>query len=459
MKKFKKIVALCLAAATLLMSGCSKGGEKEDNGKTHITMWTAITESTPESEVKLQEMLEARLAEKFPDIEVEFINRLAGKDYREEYDKAMMAKEEPTIYHMFSYTDIPTRIEKGTIADITKLVDGWQLKKEGKVIETFDNVINKGDKWYAIPRSAYTKGLLVSKKALENSGIDSGADPRTWEEFTQICSQATNREDAKIGYALFGNDACVWSFIPWVWSAGGDFVEETKDGKYNLLVDADPVVDAAYYMNRLIWEHKATQTNIIEERNELYKLLYSGSAVYAFGDLYPIKDTTLSKYGLTPEDFDFTTYPTKDESVDEVSFAGGEVITFSPRASDEELQAAFKVAEYIYYDEEWLAEKWAFENENSIREFSIPARSDLYEAKLNSYDSISDGFKKALLTVGEASMPEPACPYWTEFKTKFEIPLQKVYADEDITRDEVKKIFEDFKNEFTKSHSDAYITE
>ena len=48
---------------------------------------------------------------------------------------------------------------------------------------------------------------------------------------------------------------------------------------------------------------------------------------------------------------------------------------------------------------------------------------------------------------------------YKEFKTKFEIPLQKVYADEDITRDEVKKIFEDFKMEFVKAHSDAYITE
>ena len=341
MRKTKKLVALCLAAVTLLVSACGRGGEKTKDGKIHITMWTSITESTPEHEVKLQEMLEERLAEKFPDIKVEFINRLAGKEYREEYDKAMMAGEEPTIYHMFSYTDIPTRIEKGTIADITKLVDKWKLKKEDKVIDMFDDVIEDGGKWYAIPRSAYTKGLLVSKKALEDSGLDGDTDPRTWDDFAQTCSQATDRKDARIGYALFGNDASVWSFIPWVFSAGGDFVEKTKNGKYDLLVDSDAVVDAAYYMNKLIWEHNATQTNIIAKQSDLYKLLYAGSAAYAFGDLYPISDTKLSQYGLTPEDFDFTTYPTKEESIDKVAFSGGEVITFSPRASEEELEAAW----------------------------------------------------------------------------------------------------------------------
>lgn len=69
------------------------------------------------------------LEEKFPDINVEFTTLPQGSTYRQEYDKALMAGTAPSITNIFSYTDIPERINNGTVADITKFVDNWDMKK------------------------------------------------------------------------------------------------------------------------------------------------------------------------------------------------------------------------------------------------------------------------------------------------------------------------------------------
>lgn len=92
------------------------------SGKTVVTMWSKITSDSSQVDKDAEQFMIKKLEEKFPDIEVKLIKKPVSTDYRQEYDKALMAKQAPDIFPEFSYTDIPTRIKNGTIADITDLV-------------------------------------------------------------------------------------------------------------------------------------------------------------------------------------------------------------------------------------------------------------------------------------------------------------------------------------------------
>ena len=84
-------------------------------------MWSDVNQdSTPEKKEEF-EIKKQMLAEKFPEYQIEFIERSAGHDYRAEYDKDLMAGDAPDVFTGFSYTDIPTRMKDGSVADITKL--------------------------------------------------------------------------------------------------------------------------------------------------------------------------------------------------------------------------------------------------------------------------------------------------------------------------------------------------
>ena len=143
-KGFLKAMAALLALSTVLsVASCGKKDVAED-GVIEITMWSETNEDSEPVAKELEALQDQALAEKFPNIKINKVIKTMGTDYRQEYDKALMAGNAPDFFAGFSYTDIPTRIENGTIADITNLVADWDLKKEDKVITTFDKVINAG---------------------------------------------------------------------------------------------------------------------------------------------------------------------------------------------------------------------------------------------------------------------------------------------------------------------------
>ena len=384
MKKSTRIVSAIMACviASASLVGCGTEKVSNDDNLT-VKMWSRVTSDSSQLQIDLENYMIEKLEEKFPDISVVIERKSVGADYRQEYDKALMAGVAPDIFTEFSYTDIPTRIENGTIADITSLVSEWDMKNEDKVLTAFDDAISKDGKWYAIPRSAYTQAMLINKKVLAQAGENPEALPTTWDEFAAMGQRITDFNVPRIGYELVGRDWCAWPFTAWVWSAGGEMVTPNGDGTYKLSFNDAPGVDAAVFMNEMVWKYKMTQKNILCSMDDINKDVQNGTACFAWSTLgSAVTKDSMDRYGLTYDDYTMSTMPVKDASIKNPALAGGEVITFNPKADEETLKAAFKVASYIYYDEEYLTGLWQIQRDGGWMDISIPARSDLYEKKI-----------------------------------------------------------------------------
>lgn len=444
MKK-TKIIALCLAAVSMVsvFSGCSNKKTVED-GKVTVTMWLKPGEDDLEWKVETNDRMEKALVEKFPEINFEFLRApVGGVDYRQEYDKALMAGTEPSFFTQFSYTDIPARIENGTVADITKFYDNWDLKKDGKILDTFDAAISKDGKWYALPQYAYSQATMVNLKTLENAGVSTTDLPDTWDEFAKVGVEITDLSIPRMGYSLIGMDWCAWPFTAWVWSAGGEMVEENGDGTYRIAFNDEAGVDAAEYMNKLIWEYKMTQKDVLADLGTVYKNIKNGSAAFAWLNMNELRAEELEEYGLTVADFAQIPMPVKDASTPNPSLAGGEVITFSPKLTEEELEATLKVVEWLYFSDERMQVKCDEIKEFELTDTTRPGRVDWYDKKLEANTQLTEKQKEEFIVLSENAKPEPYCAHWSEIKSELVAPLQKIYITEGISRDEIKALLDE----------------
>lgn len=454
MKRVKRITAALLSAVMVFgFAGCKKD-EKTDSSKTVVSMWSKITSDSSQVDKDAEEFMLKKLAEKFPDIEIKLIKKPVSTDYRQEYDKALMAKQAPDLFAEFSYTDIPTRIKNGTVADITDLVKDWKYMKEGKAIDTFDEAISKDGKWYAIPRSSYVQASVVNKKSIAAAGEDPDNLPKTWAEFAAFGQRVTDFSIPRMCYQINGS---VWQFTPWVWSAGGDMVKENKDGTYKITFNEEAGVDVAEFMNQMVWKYKMTQKNILCDASEISNNLKTGAALFGWAQLQNVvnKDT-VDRNGFTYNDFTQSLIPAKDETCKGAALAGGEVITFNPHADEKTLKAAFKVAEYLYYDEEYLTETWKNQDAAGVVDTMVPARKDLYEKKLATYSQLGEENKKALVEIQKSAKAEPFCEHWTDLKMKLKDTLEKIYLDKNITRDGIKKELDKCADELYSLYPEAF---
>lgn len=459
MKKNLRIISAgmaCVLAASAL-TACKKDAETDADGKIVVTMWSHVTSDSKQTAIDAENRMLEKVAEKFPDYKLELIKQPHSTDYRQDYDKALMAGNAPDIFSEFSYTDIPTRISNGTIADITSLVTEWDMKKEDRVLTTFDDAISKDGKWYAIPLSAYTEAMIVNKKVLEAGGVDSSKLPTTWDEFAQAASQITDFNIPRIGYELVGMDWCAWPFTAWVWSAGGEMVTKNSDDTYKISFNSDAGVDAAVFLNEMIWKHKATQKNVLCSIEDINGDLRNGTAGFAWATYSDaLTQDSMEKFGLSYDDFTMTPMPVKDSSIVNPSLAGGEVITFNPKADEATLKAAFEIAAYIYYDEEYLVDSWERTFAEGTCDIKIPGRQDLYEKKLEMNYLLSDESKEGLEKMRANAIAEPYCPHWSDVKSQLVKPLQEIYLTEGITREQVQKLLDDCASELYKLYPDTF---
>lgn len=164
----------------------------------------------------------------------------------------------------------------------------------------------------------------------------------------------------------------------------------------------------------------------------------------------------MEKFGLSYDDFTMTPMPVKDSSIVNPSLAGGEVITFNPKADEATLKAAFEIAAYIYYDEEYLVDSWERTFAEGTCDIKIPGRQDLYEKKLEMNYLLSDESKEGLEKMRANAIAEPYCPHWSDVKSQLVKPLQEIYLTEGITREQVQKLLDDCASELYKLYPDTF---
>ncbi|MFV0400242.1 MAG: ABC transporter substrate-binding protein [Oscillospiraceae bacterium] len=414
-------------------------------------------DDAPDSEREMYEFNKATIEEMLPNVEIEFTRFAPGSDYRQQYDQWLMAGDEPTVGHIFPYVDIQTRIANGTIADISEFAEDWDLRKEGKVVTTFDDAItDKDGKWYAVPFQPYVNGIMYNKAVITEAGGNPSDLPATWNEFAEMAQSYTDKEVPRFGYLLLGSDWNAWTFTPWVWSAGGEMVRDNGDGTWKIAFNEDPGVDAALFMNQLIWEYNCTQKDVLETYDEMQNHFKAGQACFGWGNFLSFSVDDLARFDQDQNDMGFFALPAKDDGGRSVAFAGGEVWTMSPNATQEQKEAAWQYIQAYTYDEGRLDKQWDKENELGRLNGNPPARVDLTEHKLSKATSWPAEWADQLTAAMEVALPEPYCPNWNELKNEIAGPLQTIYLKEGITREEVQQLLDGVADSLYEKYPESF---
>lgn len=454
----KKILIplMVLTMVFTLFTGCGENKTGSSSGNVTIKLQIGLGPDATKADIEVHDLMISKAKEKFPHITIEEEIMIPSSDYRQQYDRDLLAGLAPTASTILPFVDIPTRIQNGTIADITEFVKDWELKNQGKVFDKFDDAITKDEKWYAIPYNVTVMGTIYNKKAMSKGKVDKDNLPTSWEEFANVTKKIATADSSVFGYEIVGKDWCAWPFTAWVWSGGGEMVKENKDGTFKLTFNETAGVDAAMYLNELIWKHGVTQKDILQDWSKNNDDIKTGKAAFGFADPSHFDATELAKYDLKQEDFGIMGIPGKSGKDGAVSLLGGNMVTFNPKATKEQLKAAFDVYTYWGYDESFLEEVWKIEAKHNVTDVWMPVRTELFEKKFSILENISDSMKNEIKALYDISKPEPNCINWNEVKNALVAPLQKIYLDKDLTRDEAKKILDDCAEELYNTYPNSF---
>ncbi|MDC7244933.1 MAG: extracellular solute-binding protein [Sphaerochaetaceae bacterium] len=457
MRNLKKLVMVTLLVVLAASMGFAQGGKEQaaDEQKVKITVWGPL-ENYSEAEKQSWNYCVEEYRRRYPEVEIVSVFSPAGTDYRQQYDKALMAGDAPTVTNLLPYVDVQTRAANGTIADITKFVENWDLKKEGKVNTAMDAALNYKGRWYGVMDYLYLAGTVYSKASLEAGGGDPSDLPDTWEEFTALGEKVSDINAPRFGYLLLGMDWNAWPFTPWVWSAGGEMVEPNNDGTYRVAFCDDPGVKVAMLWHDMIWEYKMTQKDVLKSWNDLRDDMQSGRGVFAFGRLDHYVDEAKKKYGVPAENFGIIPIPAMNENYEPTAIAGGNAWVFSPTATEAELEAAWNFVQLFDFDEEFQIEKWEYENTIGGLTNRIPPRADMIDQKFALATSWPEGWAEEAAAISKAAIMEPWCADWNGLKNILAPYLQKILLTEDISESEVKALLTQAAEEAYAAYPDSF---
>ena len=236
----RRIVSLLLAVALLVlpllaMTSCNLFGNKNNDGKTHITFYHTMGES-------LRAVLDKYIAEfnkLYPDIVIEHKQVGGYDDVRDQIQTEITVGDQPNIAYCYpdhvamyniayavqpldeyiSSTETITRADGSTEIlgltqeQINNFIDGYY--EEGKVY---------GDgKMYTLPMSKSTEVLYYNKTFFEKNNL---SVPTTWEELKTVCEQikALDPKCIPLGYDSEAN----W-FITMCEQYGSDYTSATGE--------------------------------------------------------------------------------------------------------------------------------------------------------------------------------------------------------------------------------------
>lgn len=271
----KKLLAIL--GAGLLLASCSSGGEGDDFGGTtdtpdgqsgsedEITLWVQFSEESAEGQVMVNSIKEFNETnENGLTAKVNYIPRSgSGGGYEDVLNAALTTDTLP---------DVLTLDGPNTAA----YADSGMIKSlEGDINDVDDllpSIIEQGtyeDELYAVGFSESSVGIFYNEDMLEEAGIDLDSiatidDPWNWNEFNDVLQKLYEYYGEKPILDMGFDDHSEWllyGFTPFVWSAGGNIVNETGTESVGYL-NSEESVAAFEFIQNLVKNNYASITPV-----------------------------------------------------------------------------------------------------------------------------------------------------------------------------------------------------
>ncbi len=336
--KMKKLLSMVLAVSMRagLLAACGSGASQTSaDGKVVISVGNWPDEEGNPKLYATRMELKAEFEAKYPDIVIEPDSWA--------YDlRTFAAKAEggtlPTIYNTHA-TELKKIIDLEYSADITE-----QMEKYGyydTLSEEIAGEISKDGKVYMIPSSAYSLGIVMNLNLFKEAGLmKADGTPEIPETFDDVRKMAKIIKDktGKEGF-LFPTteNGGGWNFTNLAWSFGGSFMEETENGWKADFTEG--VTDALEFLRDMKWEDGSLPVETLINNSDAMKLVATDQAAMAFAHPDQINILT-SQYDMDTDAIGYTKMA--EGPAGRIALMGGSYIAFSPEATSEQIDAAFK---------------------------------------------------------------------------------------------------------------------
>ncbi len=202
-----------LLAPVLLLAGCGGGSSSAGDGRT-----LQVQAAGGEGELSALRELIAAFETSRPDVEVEFVGVPDQGDHIAKLSTAFAGGNPPDVF-LLNYRRLGPFVERGVLAPVQL----GELAVDDLYAPPVEAFSYDGE-LVCLPQNVSSSVAYVNRDLFEQAGLALPEDDWTWDDL----EQASRAFDAR-GIAAFGLDPLVRNVAPFVWTAGGEIVDDTED--------------------------------------------------------------------------------------------------------------------------------------------------------------------------------------------------------------------------------------
>lgn len=271
MKK-KILLILSILFSLINFNSCGDKVPENKNGQVTIVFWHSFISSTVPA---LKELI-AKFESENPGIKIDAQYIPSGDALIQKLVTAVQSKTAPDISWLHS-DFIEDLVEADAIYKMDDFINGEDGISNEDITDIYP-ALRQFASWkgtlYSLPMEATNLALMYNKDLFKKAGLDPNHPPKNWDElleFSKKLSIDKNKDGSfeQVGFFVPVFPAAgplgswmVWQFMPFLWQAGGDFVniEQTS-----VLYDSDEGVKALELWQKLYREQNLKNfTNLFE---------------------------------------------------------------------------------------------------------------------------------------------------------------------------------------------------
>lgn len=263
----------------------------------------------------------------------------------------MASNEAPTFYNTWA-TEAQLLVERGWVADITELWNGWEYKDD--INPVLQNQFIVDGKVYGITQNGYVTSTVVNKKLLEAKNLEIPALDWTWDDMYNVAKGAADPKKGISGIAPMGKgNEAGWNWTNFLFEAGGD-IETNTDGKVTAVFNSEAGVKALDFYKKLRWEANAIPQDWALGWGDAISSFQQGRTAMVIAGAFDVVQAALNEGGMKPEDVIVYPMPAAEKGGKHYGILGGNYLVINPNATKDEQEMAFRYITFDYFTDDAL---------------------------------------------------------------------------------------------------------
>lgn len=219
-----------------------------------LRVWSLPTKDTRSVPDKARWAILQRFMELHPEIRLEGFKGLEVPGMTMESGPllAMAGGVAPDVLYVnFRMSD--SYIKQQFLYPLDEYVREWEKEEDlSKLIHPpVWQVIKRDGHIWAIPYETLVMTLQYRKDLFREAGLDPNKPPRNWDEFYEYAKRLTIPEKGQYGTTVASGPQASWSFINFLWSAGGEVVTQDSNGEWRAVFNDKAALTAVKFYQKL----------------------------------------------------------------------------------------------------------------------------------------------------------------------------------------------------------------